>query len=73
MMVGLVPMITQTLITMDLVIAHAPPKKAFVTSDAPVVITRPFGHNPSLGVGLATPGAEKMIPLTSEIALVMWR
>ena len=72
LMVSLLPKITTALLTMDWIIVRAPRKKSFMTSDAPVVITRPHGHNPLLGVGLATPGAEKVIPLTSEIALLVW-
>jgi hypothetical protein len=71
MMLGLLPPITQTMLTMDWVIAQAPPKKAFVTSDSPVVIGRPQGHSPLVGVGLSTLGAEKIIPLTSGIALLI--
>ena len=71
MMLGLLPLITQTILTMDWVIAKAPPKKTFVTSDSPVVIGRPQGQSPLLGVGLSTLGAEKVIPLTSGIALLI--
>ena len=45
--------------------------KTFVTCDAPVIITRPPNHSPLLGVGLSTPGSEKIIPLSSHVALVM--
>jgi hypothetical protein len=36
-----------------------------------VVIGRPQGHSPLLGVGLSTLGDEKLIPLTSGIALLI--
>lgn len=52
-------------------IASAPAGKAFVTCDAPIVITRPPNHSPLLGVGLSTPGNEKIIPLSSRVALLM--
>lgn len=52
-------------------IASAPPGKAFVTCDAPVIITRPPNHSPLMGVGLSTPGSEKIIPLSSRVALLM--
>lgn len=42
-------------------IASAPPDKAFVTCDAPVIITPPPNHSPLMGVGLTTPGSEKII------------
>jgi len=54
------------------VIAYAPPKKSFITSDAPILTTMPGGHNPLLGVGLSTPGSEKVAPLSSRVALLMW-
>jgi hypothetical protein len=36
-----------------------------------VIVTTPTNHNPLVGVGLSTPGAEKIIPLTSRLALLM--
>jgi Protein of unknown function (DUF4238) len=71
MMVNLVPMLADAMHGLEWFIASAPPGKAFVTCDAPVIITRPTNHNPLLGVGLTTPGAEKIIPLTSRLALLM--
>jgi hypothetical protein len=71
MMVNLVPMLADAMHGLEWFIASAPPSKAFVTCDAPVIITRPMKHNPLLGVGLTTPGAEKIIPLTSRLALLM--
>ena len=71
MMVNLVPMLADAMHKLEWFIAAAPPGKAFVTCDAPVIITRPMNHNPLLGVGLTTPGAEKIIPLTSRLALLM--
>jgi hypothetical protein len=71
MMVNLVPMLADAMHGLEWFIASAPPGKAFVTCDAPVIITRPLNHNPLLGVGLTTPGTEKIIPLTSRLALLM--
>jgi hypothetical protein len=55
----------------DHLCTSAPPGKAFVTCDGPVIITRPMNHTDLPGVGLTTPGAEKIIPLTSRLALLM--
>ena len=71
MMVNLVPMLADAIHGLEWFIASAPPGKAFVTCDAPVIITCPRNHSPLMGVGLTTPGSEKIIPLTSRIALLM--
>jgi hypothetical protein len=71
MMVNLVPMLADAIHGLQWFIASAPPGKAFVTCDAPVIITSPPNHSPLLGVGLTTPGSEKIIPLSSRVALLM--
>jgi hypothetical protein len=71
MMVNLVPVLADAIHGLEWFIASAPPGKAFVTCDAPVIITRPPNHSPLLGVGLTTPGSEKIIPLSSRLALLM--
>ena len=71
MMVNLVPMLADAIHGLEWFIASAPPGKAFVTCDAPVIITRPPNHSPLMGVGLSTPGSEKIIPLSSRVALLM--
>lgn len=71
MMVNLVPMLADAIHGLEWFIASAPPGKAFVTCDAPIVITRPPGHSPLLGVGISTPGSEKIVPLSSRVALMM--
>jgi hypothetical protein len=55
MMINLVPMLADAIHGLEWFIASTPPGKAFVTCDAPVIITRPPNHNPLLGVGLTTP------------------
>lgn len=70
-MANLVPTIADAIEGLEWFIASAPPGKAFVTCDAPVIITRPTNHHPLLGVGLTTPGSEKVIPLSSRLALLM--
>lgn len=71
MMVNLVPMLADAIHGLEWFIASAPPGKAFVTCDAPVIITHPPNHSPLMGVGLTTPGSEKIIPLSSRVALLM--
>ena len=71
MMVNLVPMLADAIHGLEWFIASAPPGKAFITCDAPVIVTRPRNHSPLLGVGLTTPGSEKIIPLSSGLALLM--
>ena len=71
MMVNLVPMLADAIHGLEWFIASAPPGKTFVTCDAPVIITCPPNHSPLLGVGLTTPGSEKIIPLSSRLALLM--
>ena len=71
MMVILVPMLADAIHRLEWFIASAPPGKAFVTCDVPVIITRPPNHNPLMGVGLTTPGSDKIVPLSSRVALLM--
>jgi len=71
MMVGLVPQLAETIHGLDWIIASVPPGKAFVTCDAPMVITRPANHSPLMGVGLSTPGSQTIVPLSSRVALVL--
>jgi Protein of unknown function (DUF4238) len=46
MMVNLVPMLADAIHGLEWFIASAPPGKAFVTCDAPVIITRPPNPSP---------------------------
>lgn len=71
MMVNLVPMLADAIHGLEWFIASAPPGKAFVTCDAPVIVTRPPNHSALMGVGLTTPGSEKIITLSSRVALLM--
>jgi hypothetical protein len=66
-MLEILPCIGNLLLQLEWRIALAPPGKTFVTGDCPALICRPVGHNPLLGVGLATPGAEKVVPLTKQM------
>jgi hypothetical protein len=54
-------------------VLHAPPKRSYLTSDAPFVTYPPRGWDPQglMGVGLLTPGVENVVPLTSKVALAI--
>ncbi|MBP7527333.1 MAG: DUF4238 domain-containing protein [Syntrophorhabdaceae bacterium] len=58
---------------LDWILFHVPKKSSFVTSDSPVFIIPPVDWNANTvyGVGLATRGAQKVVPLTQEVCLVM--
>jgi hypothetical protein len=71
MMVSMLPELADKLLSLDWILAFAPPKKSFITCDMPTVITRPDNHPPIRGVGILTPGAEKVVPLSPRIALLM--
>lgn len=62
----------EQLANMRWLIARAPKKAAFITSDDPFLLTPPHGYdaeNSPYGVGIVTPGAYKNVPLTQEIYL----
>lgn len=54
-------------------VLHAPPKRAFVTSDAPLVTYPPRGWDSHgwMGIGLLTPGVENVVPMTAKAALAI--
>lgn len=53
----------------ELCVAEKP--YAFITSDCPFMLIPSKPIHPFYGLGLLTPGAKKIIPLTSKICLVM--
>ena len=59
---------------MDWGIFHAPNKTSFVTTDNPVVLVPPqnYEHNSFWGVGIITPGAKKLFPLSQTACLIMY-
>lgn len=64
----------QRFMAMDWMFLHAPPGRAFVTSDNPFHIMPPanFEKRPKwMGYGYGTPGTKKLVPLTSKVGLVM--
>jgi hypothetical protein len=71
MMVHLVPMLAAAIYGLEWFIVSTPPGKSFVTCDAPVIITHPPNHSRLMGVGLTTPGSEKVVPLSGRVALLM--
>lgn len=66
--------IAKYLVQMDWIIFHAPKKTSFVTSDNPVFILPPkdWDPNSAFGVGLITPGARKVVPITQGECLVIY-
>jgi hypothetical protein len=54
-------------------ILHVTGKGSFITSDAPFTLIPPSDYDPIdlMGVGILTPGSEKLVPLTQKITLVM--
>lgn len=55
----------------DWQIIHAPKKYAFLTSDNPFMLRPTEKPDPFYGIGLLTPGVKKIIPLKSDLLLVM--
>jgi hypothetical protein len=58
---------------MNWVVVHpADAKAAFVTTDQPVCVLPPPGYEPNFyGFGFATPGADKIVPLSEKTCLVI--
>ncbi len=67
-MVSLLGPLGAMLSDMQLRVLRAPLKKTFLTCDEPFLLFPP--KEPVLGVGIATPGAKKILPLTSHVSLV---
>lgn len=44
----------------------------YITTDNPFITYPPKNHNKLLGVGILTPGASNLIPLTSKVLLMMF-
>jgi len=59
---------------MDWCFLHPPSGKTFVTCDNPFVLIPPQGWKPGgwYGFGICTTGARKLIPLASDLCLVMY-
>lgn len=58
---------------MHWLVLHAPNGKHFITTDAPFQVRMPtqINHPKWMGVGVLSPGAEKLLPLTKSTALVI--
>ena len=58
---------------MDWLFLWAPKNTSFITSDNPFLLLPPRDYDPSsiIGIGIATPGARKIIPLTPQTCLIM--
>lgn len=55
----------------DWQIVHSPTKYGFLTSDNPFILMPSEKPHPFYGVGLLTPGVKKIIPLRSDLLLIM--
>lgn len=73
MVVPLTGEISRYILQMDWIIARSPADASFVTTDNPFVLTAPHGYDPQspFGVGIATLGAQEIIPLTARPCLVI--
>lgn len=62
-------------LVLDWTLLRAPKSTAFITSDSPFFIVPPPGRNKNnfheRGVGIVTPGAQKCMPLSSSVCIVM--
>lgn len=65
--------IAEVLFQMNWIIAHAPSDTSFITTDCPLVTLPPRGFDPNglVGYGIATPGAVKLMPLSSRSCLII--
>lgn len=73
LLLQLSPEFAKILSRLNVGILHAPPKSAFITTDRPFTILPPrdtTGIPKWAGVGLLTPGAQKYLPLASDLFIV---
>jgi hypothetical protein len=71
-MLSLLPKIGTLLADMRWTIAHAPANKVFVASDEPFVLIPPPDYRPGVqGLGIASPGTTKVIPLSQRICVLI--
>lgn len=65
--------LSRHLSAMNWLLVRAPEDHPFVTSDAPFALLPPLnlGQPLGIGIGVTTPGATKLIPLTKRIALLI--
>ncbi len=58
---------------MDWVVCHAPKRSSYITIDNPFVLVPPVDHNPKsfYGIGIATPGAKKVFPVSQKTCLLI--
>jgi hypothetical protein len=73
-MLDLAQLLTKYFCKMHWLVYHAPRQTSFVTTDSPFIIFPPTGRPKDTffrGVGIITPGANKIIPLTQTTTLIM--
>lgn len=63
--------ICEVLLQQNWIFLHANPRTSFVTSDRPFTLLAPPGPSTSFfgGIGVATPGAQKFVPLSQSLCL----
>jgi len=74
MILPLAKKVSEVLLQMSWIIVHAPSDTAFITTDCPFQTLPPKGFDPDglLGYGIATPGALKILPLSSKSCLLIY-
>lgn len=73
LMAKLSPKFAETIFSLNIMILHAPESSAFITCDRPFIIAPPRDTSKIpkwAGIGILTPGAEKLLPLASDLAVV---
>lgn len=71
-MIAVAGKVANILLAMNWMIIHAPSGHSFVTCDDPFVIIPPESLSSTVyGIGVATPGAVKLLTLTQNIALLV--
>lgn len=63
--------LAKELFMMDWLMVFSPPVSSFITTDNPFTVVPPLNRVPHRGVGISTPGAQKQIPLSQDVCLVL--
>lgn len=72
MMLELIPEFGRLFEQMNWIFCHPPARSSFVTTDAPFLLIPPPQERPDFfGVGVLTPGAQKILPLSQRTCVVM--
>ena len=63
--------LAKELFPMDRLVVFSPPDSSFITIDNPFTVVPPLDRIPHRGVGISTHGAQKQIPLSQDVCLVL--